>query len=63
LSDVIPAAFDCLVDARDSSPPLSGRVTPVLDRFDQGRLAIEAGFAAAVADLKSQTFSESKRRE
>jgi hypothetical protein len=48
---------------QDFSPPLSGRVTPVLNCFDRGSFAIKLGFAAAVADLKSQTFSESKRRE
>jgi hypothetical protein len=40
-----------------------GESHTVLDCFDQGRLAIKSGFAATVADLKSQTFSESKRRE
>jgi len=47
---------------QDFSPPLSGRVTP-LNCFDRGSFAIKPEFAAAVADLKSQTFSESKRRE
>jgi hypothetical protein len=51
------------MDAQDSSPPLSGGVTPVHKYFDQGRFAIKPGFAAAVADLKSKTFSETKRRE
>jgi hypothetical protein len=41
--------------------PLSGRVTPVL--YDQASFAIKPGFSAVVADLKSQPFSESKRRE
>jgi hypothetical protein len=49
------------MDSQDSSPPLSGRVTRVL--FDQGSFAIKPGFAAVVADLKSQPFAESKRRE
>jgi hypothetical protein len=49
------------MDPQDPSPPLSGRVTPAL--FDQASLAIKPGFAAVVADLKSQPFSESKLRE
>ena len=40
---------------------LSGSVTPVL--FDQASVAIKPGFATVVADLKSQPFSESRRRE
>jgi hypothetical protein len=51
------------MDPQDSSPPPSGRVTPVLNCLDQGSFAIKPGFAAVVADLKSQPFSESKRRE
>jgi hypothetical protein len=49
------------MDPQDPSPPLAGRVTSAL--FDQASFVIKPGFAAVVADLKSQPFSESKRRE